>query len=133
MAGFFERFSRVAQQTANEAKLRLDIRNLGGKLDERAQALGHLVFRQHQGEAVSEPDFVKILEEMDQVVAARKGKDAELEALRQRAAAPAPAAPEPRPAPAAATEAPAAPAAAPEAPAAQSTPEAGEEKPTQSV
>jgi hypothetical protein len=95
---FIDRIGKAAQQSASEAKLRLAVRTIGGKLDEKAQALGHLLFRRHQGEAVSEEEMLKLLVEMTQLKADRIAREAELEALhRPPAAQPAPAA-EPAPA-----------------------------------
>ena len=87
MQEFIDRIGKAAQQSANEAKLRLAIRNAGGKLDERAQALGHLLFRRHQGESVAEEDMLKLLVEMTQLKADRQAREAELEALHRPPAA----------------------------------------------
>ncbi len=107
MAGFFDKIGKAAQQTAAEGKIRLDIRNLTGRLDDRAQALGHLMFRQHKGEAIPEEEYVKLLEEMTQIEAERHAKELEL-------ATPAPApAPAPTPSPVQAPAPVAAPAPAP--------------------
>ena len=113
MQEFIDRLGKAAQQTASEGRLRLAIRTLGGKLDDRAQALGHLLFRRHEGEAVAEEDMLKILKEMSDLNAERQAREAELEALHQAPAA-APAAEEPAPA----AEAPA----APDAPASEEVP-----------
>ena len=96
MPGFFDKIGKAAQQTATEGKIRLDIRNLSSRLDDQAQALGHLMFRQHKGETIPEAEYVKILEEMTQIESERHAKELEL-------AAPAPApAPMAAPAPVAA-------------------------------
>ena len=93
MQQFLDRFGKAAQLKATETKIRWDIRGFNSKLDERAHGLGHLVFRKHQGETIADEDFDKILAEMSQLVAERKAKEAELEAIREQAAAPAPASP----------------------------------------
>ncbi len=111
MQEFIDRLGKAAQQTANETKLRLAIRTLGGKLDDRAQALGHLMFRRQEGETVAEEDLLKILKEMSEIKAERQAREAELEAL-HKAPAEAPAAEQsaaPAETPAPAPEAPAAP------------------------
>ena len=90
MPGFFDKIGKAAQQTATEGKIRLDIRNLSGRMDDRAQALGHLMFRQHKGETIPEAEYVTILEEMTQIESERHARELEL------------AAPEPAPAPMAA-------------------------------
>ncbi len=87
MQDFIDRLGKAAQQTASETRLRLAIRTLGGKLDDRAQALGHLLFRRHEGEAVSEEDMLKILKEMSDLKAEQQAREAELEALHQVPAA----------------------------------------------
>ena len=98
MQEFIDRIGKAAQQSANEAKLRLAIRTAGGKLDERAQALGHLMFRRHLGEAVADEGMLKLLVEMTQVQAEKHAREAELEALhRPPAAEPAPASEEAAP------------------------------------
>lgn len=99
MQDFIDRLGKAAQQTASETRLRLAIRTLGGKLDERAQALGHLLFRRHEGEAVAEEDMLKVLKEMSDLKAERQARESELEALHQApAAAPAPSDEQPAPA-----------------------------------
>ncbi len=81
MQEFIDRLGKAAQQTASETRLRLAIRTLGGKLDDRAQALGHLLFRRQEGETVAEEDLLKILKEMSEIKAERQAREAELEAL----------------------------------------------------
>ncbi len=109
MAGFFDRLGKAAQQTAAESRIRLEIHNLGSRLNDQAQALGLLMFSQHQGETVAEEEYTKLLNEMSQTESQRKAKEAELEELRRPltagAPAPSPAAPAPAPAPAAASAA----------------------------
>ncbi len=83
MQEFIDRLGKAAQQTANETRLRLATRNLGGKLDERAQALGYLLFRRHEVETVAEEEMLKLLKEMSDLTAERHAREAELEALRQ--------------------------------------------------
>ena len=115
MQEFIDRIGKAAQQTASETRLRLAVRTLGGKLDDRAQALGHLLFRRHEGETVAEEDMLKLLREMSELKAERQAREAELEALHQApAAAPAPAAEQPAPT--------AEPPASPEAPASEEPP-----------
>jgi len=109
MPGFLDRLGRAAQQTAAEGKIRLDIRNLTAQLDDRAQALGYLMFRQNRGEEIPEEEYTKILDAMNGLESERQAKEVELEDLRRPTA---PAAPAPAPAPVAATAAPT-PAAAP--------------------
>ncbi len=118
MQEFIDRLGKAAQQTANETRLRLNIRTLGGKLDERAQALGYLLFRRNEGETVAEEDLLKLLKEMSDLNAERHAREAELEALHQ--------APVEQPAPSTAAEEPA-PSAA-EAPVSQEIP--SEQPPT---
>ena len=115
MPGLFDRLGKVAQQTAAaaeqaaaEGKIRLDINSLKGRLDDRAKALGHLVYRRQQGEDIAEEELAKLLEEMTQIETQRKAKEAELESLRHRGTAPAPTpAPTAQPVAAAETTAPA--------------------------
>ena len=118
MPGFLDRLGKsaqqaaaAAQQQANEARIRLDVRNIGGRLDEKAQVLGHLMFRQHRGETIPEEEYMKVLDEMTQIESQRQAKEVELEDMRSRwlaqqgtaagpAPAPAPAATPPPPPPA---------------------------------
>ena len=81
MQDFIDRLGKAAQQTASETRLRLAVRTINGKLDDRAQALGHMLFRRHEGETVSEADMLKILKEMSDLKAERQAREAELDAL----------------------------------------------------
>lgn len=97
MPGLFDKIAKAAQQTATaaqekaaEGKIRLDMRNLSGKLDEQAQALGHLMFRQHRGETIPDEEYTKILNEMMRFESERQAKEVELEDLSRPAGAPAP-------------------------------------------
>ena len=102
MPGFFDKLGKAAQQTATEGKIRLDIHNLSSRLDDRALALGHLMFRQHKGETIPEEEYIKILDKMTQIEAERRAKELELAApapasaaAPAQTAAPAPMAPAP--------------------------------------
>ena len=114
MPGFFDRIGKAAQQTAaaaqqtaNDARVRLEIRNLGAHFDERAQALGRLMHRHHKGETIPEADYSQVLQEMDDLEAQRAAKEAELATIQHPEVsvvapmAPASVAPAPTPAPAA--------------------------------
>mgnify|MGYP000572014413 CR=1 FL=1 len=113
MPGFFDRLGRAAQQTAaaaqkaaEEARVQLEIRQISGRFDEKASELGKLVYRQQQGEEVSDADLLARITEMKEIEAEKARKEAELASMRTPAAAPvpptaAPASPAPAPAPAA--------------------------------
>jgi len=106
MPGFLDRLGKAAQQTAAEGKIRLDIRNITAQLDDRARALGYLMFRQNRGEEIPEEEYTKILDAMNGLESERQAKEAELEDLHRPTA---PAAPASAPAPAAAPAAPTSP------------------------
>ncbi len=117
MPGFFDKIAKAAQQAANAAQeaasdsgVQLEIHALTGKMDEHAEALGYIAYRQHKGETVSDEEVERILAEMDRIDSERKIKQAQLNDHEPVApsAAPVPAG---APAPAAAPAAPAAPAA----------------------
>ncbi len=111
MPGFFDRLGRAAQQTAaaaqkaaEEARVQLELRQVSGKFDDKAAELGKLVYRQQQGEEVSDADLLARITEMRQIETERAAKEAELAAMHGPAPAPAPApvappAPAPAPAP----------------------------------
>jgi hypothetical protein len=90
---FIDKIGKAAQQSASEAKLRLAVRTLGGKLDERAQALGYLLLKRHQGEEVSDENMLNILKEMVSLKVERQARESDLEALHKAPAATATAAP----------------------------------------
>ncbi len=95
MPGLFDKLGRAAQQTAAESRIRLEIHNLGTRLNDRAQALGLLMFRQHKGETIPEEEYVKLLDELSAIDQQRRAKEGELEELHRPVgmaeAAPAPA------------------------------------------
>lgn len=88
MPGFLDRLGKAAQQTAAEGRIRLEIHNLQSRLNDRAQALGYLMLRQHRGETIPEEKYVELLEEMTKIDSERQAKEVELEDLRRPAEAP---------------------------------------------
>jgi hypothetical protein len=102
MPGFFDRLGRAAQQTAAaaqqaaaEAKVQLDIRQIGGRFDEKAAALGKLVYRQQQGEEVADAELADLIKDLREIDAERAQKEAELQAMKAPPSTPVQAEPKP--------------------------------------
>jgi hypothetical protein len=101
MSGLLDKIANAAHQAATGAQekveeggMQFDIHVLNGKMNEQAQILGHLAYRQHRGEAIFDEELDKVLTEMAKIEFERQAKKSELEE-HQHFAGPTTAAPAP--------------------------------------